>query len=162
MLDALSSFQRIARSTTLFAYAEKPSREPEHPFEIRNIHALLPSDVRTLFDDGHYSQSTFESFKFVDKEIARLAGSMESGFKLMMAVLSESNPIVRFTPCVTVTEKDEQKGFQFLVAGSMMAIRNPRGHNYSVHDSPDECLDHLGIASTLLRRIESAGYVLNA
>jgi uncharacterized protein (TIGR02391 family) len=89
-----------------------------------------------------------------------LANNSEAGFKLMMAVLSESSPQLKLTPCGTTSEKDEQKGFQFLFAGSMLAIRNPRGHEHSVIDSPDECLDHLSLASLLLRRLQSAGYTL--
>jgi hypothetical protein len=78
----------------------------------------------------------------------------------MMAVLAESNPILPLTPCGNVTQRDEQKGFQFLFAGSVLAIRNPRGHEHSLADSPDECLDHLSLASVLLRRLEAAGYAL--
>jgi uncharacterized protein (TIGR02391 family) len=76
----------------------------------------------------------------------------------MMAVFSETFPLLKLNPCGTASEKDEQKGFQFLFAGSMMAIRNPRGHEYAVHDSPDECLDHLALASLLLRRLQAAGH----
>jgi uncharacterized protein (TIGR02391 family) len=78
----------------------------------------------------------------------------------MMAVLSEAFPNVKLTACGTLSEKDEQKGLQFLFAGSMLAVRNPRGHEYAVHDSPDECLDHLALASMLLRRLQAAGYTL--
>ncbi|NQV24714.1 MAG: TIGR02391 family protein, partial [Rhodopirellula sp.] len=70
------------------------------------------------------------------------------------------SPVLKLTPCTTTSEKDEQKGFQFLFAGSILAVRNPRGHEYSIHDSPDECLDHLAIASVLLRRLETAGFSL--
>jgi len=48
-----------------------------------------------------------------------------------------------------------------LFAGSVLAIRNPRGHEYAIHDSPDECLNHPGVASILLRRLESAGFKLS-
>ena len=79
----------------------------------------------------------------------------------MMKVLSESSPLIKLTPGLTVSEKDEQKGYQFLFAGSVLAIRNPRGHEYAIKDSPDTCLDHLSLASLLLRRLEQAGYILN-
>lgn len=150
-------FERIARSATQLAYAEEPRAEPDHPFESRNIHPVLPPSVKKLFDDGHYSQATFEAFKFLDKEVARLAKHSESGFKLMMVAFSEASPLLKLNGCVSTSEKDEQKGFQFLFAGSMLAIRNPRGHEYAIHDSPDECLDHLALASLLLRRLQSAG-----
>ena len=138
--------------------AAKEEVSVEHPFDERNVHPNLPSEVRQLFDDGHYPQATFEAFKFVDKEIQRLSGSGESGFKLMMQVLSEASPVVRITPCVSGSEKDEQKGYQFLFAGSMLGIRNPRGHEIGIKDSPDACLDHLALASLLLRRLEQAGH----
>lgn len=160
MADLLETFERITRSIGRLGYTEEPRGSTEHPFETRNIHPALPIIVKKLFDDGHYSQATFEAFKFVDKEVARLAAQSESGFKLMMAAFSDTSPLLKLNPCGTASEKDEQKGFQFLFAGSMMAIRNPRGHEYAVQDSPDECLDHIALASLLLRRLQSAGHRL--
>jgi len=157
MANPWHTFERIARSASQLTYADAPRTAPDHPFESRNIHPAFPVNVKKLFDDGHYSQATFEAFKFVDKEVARLAKHSESGFKLMMAVFSESSPLLKVNGCVSTSEKDEQKGFQFLFAGSILAIRNPRGHEYAIHDSPDECLDHLALASLLLRRLQSAG-----
>lgn len=159
MADALSLFERIVRSIPKREPPVEISR-PEHPFETRNIQPKLPKIVESLFDDGHYAQATFEAFKFVDKEVARLSKSSESGFKLMMAVLSETAPLIKLTSCISQTEKDEQKGYQFLFAGSMLAIRNPRGHNYGMRDTPDQCLDHLALASLLLRRLEEAGFTI--
>ena len=161
MANALSMFERLARLSALLTYAEPRSVASQHPFDLRNVSGSLPQDVRRLFDNGHYAQATFEAYKYVDKEVGRLANSNESGVKLMLAVLSEGNPVVRLTACATTSEKDEQKGYQFLFAGSTMAIRNPRGHQYSVQDTPDDCLDHLSLASMLLRRLEVAGYVLS-
>ncbi len=160
MPDSLREFERVVRSVWRLTYAPNPPVEAEHPFETRNIHPAIPPIVKKLFDDGHYSQATFEAFKFVDKEVGRLANSSESGFKLMMTALSESSPHLKLTGCGTLSEKDEQKGFQFLFAGSILAVRNPRGHEHSIKDSPDECLDHLGLASLLLRRLQVAGYTI--
>jgi len=159
MADALSIFESIVRATPKREPPTEVSR-PEHPFETRNIHPKLPNIVERLFDDGHYAQATFEAFKFVDKEVARLANSTESGFKLMMAAFPEAAPVIILTNCTSQTEKDEQKGYQFLFAGSILAIRNPRGHNYGMRDTPDQCLDHLALASLLLRRLEEAGFTI--
>jgi uncharacterized protein (TIGR02391 family) len=154
-------FDTLTRSPRLPYKKGEGRGEAEHPFDTRNIHPLLPTVVRNLFDDGYYAQATFEAFKFFDKEVGRIATYHESGFKLMMAAFSEDSPILKLTPCVTTSEKDEQRGFRFLFAGSVLAIRNPRGHEYAVRDSPDECLDHLGVASILLRRLETAGFKLS-
>jgi len=155
----LCRFERISRRAFLFTSGKRESERTLHPFDERNLSAL-PGKVKKLFDDGHYAEATFEAFKFVDKEIQRLSGSSKMGFSLMMEALNDSSPLVRLTPCKTSSEKDEQKGYQFLFAGSVLAVRNPRGHEYDVRDSPDACLDHLSLASLLLRRLEQAGHTL--
>ncbi len=157
-MDELQAFERIVRKAFLFTQAAPQEERVLHPFAERNIHDALPTKVRALFDDGHYAQATFEAFKFVDKTIQRAASSSQTGVKLMMAALNGTSPSVQLTPCKTESEKNEQKGYQFLFAGSALAIRNPRGHEYDIDDSPDVCLDHLSLASVLLRRLEQSGY----
>lgn len=161
MEDEFRQFERVARRAFLFTSARREAERTLHPFDERNIHTSLPRKVKKLFDDSHYADATFTAFKFVDKEVQRLSGSGESGFKLMMAALNDASPLIKLTSCGTTSEKDEQKGYQFLFAGSVLAIRNPRGHEYDVVDSPDTCLDHLSLASSLLRRLEHAGYVIS-
>src|SRR5437867_2419557 len=116
MESDLGLFEKIVRRAFLFTSATPESERVLHPFETRNIHQALPPKVKKLFDDGHYSEATFQAFKFVDKSIQRLAKVRNSGFSLMMAALSESSPLVQLTACVTTSEKDEQKGYQFLFA----------------------------------------------
>jgi len=158
MVEMLAQFDRIVRRAHQFTEARSEPAGGGHPFDTRNIHSRLPKNVKALFDDGHYAQATFEAFKFIDKEVQRIASSGDSGFKLMMNALNDSSPAIKLTPMVSMSEKDEQKGYQFLFAGSILAIRNPRGHEYALVDSPDTCLDHLGFASQLLRRLEKSGY----
>jgi uncharacterized protein (TIGR02391 family) len=158
MANWFATFERIVRNSGEFTEVRPEPAEDIHPFDSRDIHPKLPQVVRDLFDDGHYAQATFEAFKYVDKEIQRLSGDPESGFKLMMKVFPENSPLIRLTPCTTTSDKDEQKGYQFIFAGSVLAIRNPRGHEHSVKDDPDTCMDHLSLASLLLRRLERSGY----
>ena len=158
MADLLEIFERIARRAFQFSEAPNVPAGSVHPFEQREIHACLPQAVRNLFDDGYYSQATFETYKYVDTEIQRLSGESETGFKLMMKCFDEAHPLIQLTPLNTPSEVDEQHGYRFIFAGSVMAIRNPRGHEHSVVDTPDQCLDHLGLASMLLRRLEESGY----
>lgn len=92
----------------------------------------------------------------MDKEVAALAKTSESGVKLMMKAFNDQTPLIKLTNLGTTSEKDEQEGYKFIFSGSIMAIRNPRGHEFGVQDSPTECLDHLSLASMLLRRLERA------
>jgi len=156
-VSRLDLFERIARVAHQFTEAEAAQPTSSHPFESRNVHPDLPSDVRTLFDNGHSAQATFEAFKYVDEEMQRISGDPDYGSTLMMRVLGGSPPLVRINPGMTKTEKSEQEGYKFLFAGAMLAIRNPRGHTSGVADDPDTCLDHLCLASMLLRRLDEAG-----
>jgi uncharacterized protein (TIGR02391 family) len=155
---ALGWFERIARRVHLFSDEEVRLHAVDHPFDIRNIHQALPKSVKRLFDDGHYAQSTFEAFKYLDREVARIANSGQSGFKLMMDAFKDQVPAIKLTSLLTDSDRDEQKGYQFIFAGSIMAIRNPRGHEYAISDTLDDCLDYLSLVSLLLRRIEKAGF----
>jgi uncharacterized protein (TIGR02391 family) len=159
MPSSFQWFEQIARTAHRFSEREALAESQLHPFDRRNIHPSLPARVRQLFDDGHYAQATFEVFKFVDKLVRRNSKLKESGFKLMMAAFDEAKPLIKLTPLKEISEVDEQKGFRFLFSGGALAIRNPRGHEVDLRDDPDTCLDHLALASLLIRRLEQAGYV---
>ncbi|HEY0590867.1 MAG TPA: TIGR02391 family protein [Thermoanaerobaculia bacterium] len=61
-------------------------------------------------------------------------------------------------PSAVAVPPNAQKGYRFVFAGGVLAIRNPRGHEYDVTDDPDTCLDHLSFVSMLLRRFAQAGF----
>ncbi len=158
----LPTFERIVRRAHLFSDEEVRLGPVDHPFDIRNMHPALPEHVKKLFDNSHYSQATFEAFKYLDKEVARISNVSLTGYKLMMAAFHDQSPAIILSDSATESGKDEQKGYQFIFSGSVMAIRNPRGHEYKIRDSIDECLDHLSLVSLLLRRIEKAGYPIES
>ena len=158
MVNKWEQFKLIVRRAYQFHDDSSKTSAGLHPFELQEIHEKFPAIVRELFDNGHYSQATFEAYKFIDKKIQRYSNSTDSGVKLMMTAFAETSPKIRLTACQTSSEKDEQKGYQFLFAGSVLAIRNPRGHEYNIEDDPETCLEHLRLASLLVRRLEAAGY----
>lgn len=157
MPNELGRFEQIARRAYRFTEAGPLKPGGDHLFDSRNIHPDLPEDVKRLFDNGHFSQATFEAFKFVDEEIQRISSSSDFGKSLMMAALNEKNPLVKLNPGMTRSEKSEQEGFKLLFAGATLAIRNPRAHESGLSDDPDACLDHLSLASLLLRRLDDSG-----
>lgn len=153
MSEPLGAFERIARMAGELSYGAEDETDQAHPFDERNIHPEISKIALKLFNNGHYSQATFEAFKHLDNSVKKLAGINESGFKLMMTAFAEANPKIRLTALSNQSEVDEQTGFKFIFAGSMSAIRNPRGHEIT-SDPIDRCLDHLSFASVLLRRLE--------
>lgn len=156
MSDFLAAFEKIARIAGDLGTESGEEPKPQtqtHPFDERNIHPAISAVSVKLFDDGHYSQATFEAFKFLDIQVKKLSKINDSGFKLMMAALNEGSPKIKLTPLVTQSEIDEQMGYKHVFAGAMSAIRNPRGHDINI-DPIDRCLDHLSFASVLLRRLD--------
>jgi uncharacterized protein (TIGR02391 family) len=157
MSNTLRRFEGIARRAHKIDQSKAVDADAEkafHPFDERNIHPDIAKVSRKLFDNGHYSQATFEAFKFLDKTVSCISGIQDSGYKLMMAAFSDTNPKIKLTNLSTASEVDEQKGYRYMFAGSVWAIRNPRGHEVSLADPIDMCLDHLSVASVLLRRVE--------
>jgi len=157
MPSRFARFEAIVRRAFQFTEPAAASNVSGHPFEARNVHGDLPADVRRLFDNGHFAQATFEAFKFVDEEVQRISGDADFGKSLMMRVFGGNTPVVALNPGMTTSEKNEQEGYQFIFAGAMVGIRNPRGHKSGMVDDPDVCLDHLALASMLLRRLDDAG-----
>ncbi|MDV3242507.1 MAG: TIGR02391 family protein, partial [Methylocaldum sp.] len=102
----------------------------------RNIHPRIEKVSKKLFDDGHYSQATFEAYKLIDREVQRLSKLSESGVKLMMRAFNEQSPLIPLTTLSNTSEKDEQEGYKFIFSGSIMAIRNPRGHEFGLSGRP--------------------------
>lgn len=150
---ALPIFERIARSAKNFGQPAAEEDRGVHPFDERNIHPDISLVSQKLFDDGHYAQATFEALKLIDNRVKSLSGIEDTGFNLMMNAFNETGPKIRLTNLTSMSDKDEQKGFRHIFAGVMSGVRNPRGHDNRT-DTIDLCLDHLSLASVLLRALE--------
>jgi uncharacterized protein (TIGR02391 family) len=154
MSEAFSLFERIARGARNLGRPAVTESRGVHPFDERNIHPDITAVSMKLFDDGHYAQATFEAFKYIDNQVKAVSGIEDTGFNLMMNAFNETGPKIKLTNLKTMSDKDEQKGFRYIFAGTMSGIRNPRGHDNRV-DPIDLCLDHLSLASVLLRTFEA-------
>jgi uncharacterized protein (TIGR02391 family) len=154
----LGWFEEVVRRSFLVDETAPEESVELHPFETRNIHPDLPAKVRKLYDDGYYPEATFEAFKFVEKEVKRISALRGlTGNKLMMAAFNEQTPVIHLNGMTSDSDKDEQFGYRYMFAGAQSGIRNPRGHETELADSPDLCLDHLSLASILLRKLDDAG-----
>ena len=126
MSRALRQFEGIARRAHKFDQSKMADAEKAfHPFDERNIHPAIANVSQKLFDNGHYSQATFEAFKFIDKTVSTISGIKDSGYNLMMAAFSDTAPKIKLTNLATISEVDEQKGFRFMFAGSVWAMILP-------------------------------------
>jgi uncharacterized protein (TIGR02391 family) len=160
MVESLDLFESIVRRASLFTEDPSDSGSNFHPFDSHNIDPHLPSDVKRLFDNGHYAQATFEASKFLENEIVRHSGRTETGKDLMFKAFDpKSSGCIKLNQLSNPTEESEQEGYRFLFAGEVAGIRNPRGHLCSVKDDPDSCLAYLSFISLLLKKLADAGYI---
>ena len=74
----------------------------------------------------------------------------------MRKAFSADDPTLRLNKLQSQSDKDEQRGYMELYAGSMMGIRNPRAHEHELEDSPEEALEMLIFANHLMRKLRSA------
>src|SRR5688500_17298335 len=114
MAESWTLFESVVRRAAAFTDAASEPVGGLHPFDQRNIHPAIEMVSKKLFDDGHYSQATFEAYKLIDKEVQKLAKTTESGVKLMMKSFSETTPLVQLTKLSNASEKDEQEGYKFI------------------------------------------------
>lgn len=154
----LEVLEELARSYPVVAVDIEERPAELHPFEVRNIHPDLPAKVRRQYDDGYFDDATFTAFKFIEQEVKRLSGIRRlTGNALMMKAFDENGPALHINGAMTDSDRDEQFGYRYIFAGAQSGIRNPRGHEVDIPDDPDTCLDHLSIASALLRKLDAAG-----
>lgn len=110
-----------------------------------------------LFESGFYSQAVAECFKALNKFIQKKSKRLDiSDTALMQLAFSEKDPLLFWSDRSSVSEKDEQKGYMFLFAGSFMAIRNPTAHEINWIDDHKTALDAILIAQHLLRKAKTA------
>lgn len=154
MNDKYTLFEQVVRRSKNIGRPAASEDRGVHPFDERNIHSDISTVSLKLFDDGHFSQATFEAFKLLENCVKSVSGLDASGFVLMMSAFNETGPKIRLNDLQTISDKDEQLGFRHFFTGSMSAIRNRRAHEIRT-DPIELCLDHLSVASVLLRTLEA-------
>jgi len=155
-MDNLNKFRDVVKNISQNLYSnDSPDQRLHHAFDLHELYEKFPKIVKELFDDGHYSQATFEAYKFLEKIVQKKSSITDKiGKDLMMQAFNEAAPKISIADCGTQTGRSIQEGYKFLFAGAMMAIRNPRGHEVEVRDELHSCIDHLKIVSHLLKIIE--------
>jgi uncharacterized protein (TIGR02391 family) len=122
---------------------------------VEGLHQRVSAVAGSLFASGHFSASVFEAMRAVEARIQALTGSTDIGTALMGNVFG-NNPALDVAQTSGRTAEDERAGFRFLFMGAMAGIRNPRGHGGQTHDSQDEAIEYLALASMLMRRLHVA------
>lgn len=158
MINTLDDLLHLSKLLSGKQFGEpKFSTESDgHEFEKRNIHPEIAAVSQKLFDDGHYQQASLQALILIDNVVKAQSGYDDSGFSLMMNAFNESKPLITLNANASESEVNEQAGFKHIFAGTACGIRNPRAHEVNWPETMDECLDHLVLASMLMRKIDHA------
>jgi len=112
----------------------------------------LNATCRSLFRDGHHARAVEEAFKFLANAVKGRSGeATRDGQDLMLHVFSLDKPVLRLNELRRVSQRDEQAGYRFILAGAMTGIRNPRAHEHTLRDQEDVALEMLVMANHLMR-----------
>ncbi len=110
---------------------------------------------RALFRDRHYARSVEEAFKCLNNAVKDKSGlSSKDGADLMRRAFSANDPILILNGLSSTSERDEQRGYMEIYAGSMMGIRNPRAHDHQLNDHPKTALQLLVLANHLMDKLD--------
>lgn len=123
---------------------------------VADLHPIVVSAARTLFDTGHYFEAQFEAFKSLESRVREMTGSDKSGVDLMGEVFRANNPLID-----TATESGrsgtaQREGYLALFRGAMLAVRDPGAHMQARDLHPRDTLEYLAFASLLHRRLDEA------
>ena len=126
-------------------------------FNALHLHKKVIEVSKDLFKNGHYSEAILKSLIALNESVKEKSGITEKdGFDLMNHVFQEERPILKLNELRTRSDKDEQKGFRFIFAGSMAGIRNPKAHTIVNQKDPYRTLEYLALVSLLFRRLDEA------
>jgi len=116
----------------------------------------LKKSCRELFANSHYAQAVEQAFKCLNNAVKEKSLTALDGDSLMRKSFSPDNPILKLNQLKTQSDKDEQRGYMDLYAGSITGIRNPRAHEHRLEDNPQSALEMIVIANHLLGKLTKA------
>ena len=122
------------------------------------FHPAIEEVSGQLYRDGHFKQAVLEAFIRVISEVRERSGLADmDGDQLMNhAIGSDKNdPRICFNDLSNQAERDEQRGLMFVFKG-VVAMRNFKAHTNVLFNSPERAHEYLGLASLLMRLIETA------
>lgn len=166
MKEIFESVKLLSKELTKLDGIEKPRKDDSVTVIVENAYELMVTDdelrkkTHKLFRDGHHARSVEEAFKYLDNLVyksAKLKNGL-TGDGLMRNVFSPNNPILMVNDNNSESEKNEQRGYMDIMAGSMAGIRNPRAHDSDWEDSEEKALQLLVLANHLISKVKSSTY----
>ena len=119
------------------------------------IDARLVAAIRSTYDVGNYTGAIIAAIQLLSDLIRNKSGLDADGQTLAGQAFGGANPIIKLSALRTESERDEQKGVEFLLRGIYTGIRNPRSHELK-EDTADTANATIAFVNWLIRLIEGS------
>lgn len=120
-----------------------------------NIDERLWTAIENPYQSGNYSGAVVDSVHFISELIRDRTGLDGDGQELVGKAFSGSSPLLKVNKLQTESERNVQKGIQFLLMGLYQGIRNPRSHGKHA-DSAEDADSLILFINFLLKIIDTA------
>lgn len=123
-----------------------------------HISAELWESIENVYESGNYSHAILEAIHFITKILRDCANVDGDGAPLVGQALGGDSPKIRLNKLSTETERNIQKGFEHILRGIYMAVRNPRSHeqNVDTKEMADAVIYFLNYIITILNASQPA------
>jgi len=109
-------------------------------------------DARVM--NGHYSDAIVTAFKFLTSNIRDVSGGEGDGAKLVGTAFGGQSPQIRLNKLLSASDKDEQAGYEQLIRGLYLGVRNPRAHD-EVEDNIEFCIKIIMIIDMVIDKVSN-------
>jgi uncharacterized protein (TIGR02391 family) len=86
------------------------------------------SVIKNKYDNKLYSEAILQSIKYLTNLIRKKSKIDADGTSLIGQAFGGQSPKIKINKMETMSEKDEQKGYEQILRGIYCGIRNPRAH----------------------------------
>ncbi|MDR5771807.1 MULTISPECIES: TIGR02391 family protein [unclassified Caballeronia] len=93
-----------------------------------NIPDALWDAIRVAYEAENYSHAVLEATYFISSLLRERAGVDGDGSSLIGQALGGENPKLRLNALQTESDRNVQKGYEQILRGIYLGIRNPRSH----------------------------------
>lgn len=103
-----------------------------------NIQTIIPSSlwtaIQSAYETEDYSHAILESTYLISGVLRERAGVDGDGASLVGQALGGDDPKLKLNAFQSESERNEQKGFEQILRGIYLGIRNPRSHEQTNDD----------------------------
>ncbi|ELG6030792.1 TIGR02391 family protein, partial [Escherichia coli] len=122
-------------------------------FNTNNFDAELVEAIGNRLENNQFSDAILAGTKYLTTLLREKGQCEGDGAQLVGTVLGGQSPRIQINSLQSVSEQDEQRGFEALLRGYYQCIRNPRTHD-NFPDTEDSCMRILIMLDTFIKYLK--------